>query len=113
MYGSKDSQSHSSSMVYVRSNSKPAFVKKFVCVSVILQQTDHAHKVYLASVDFLLEHEYKNFYGHPVEVWRKYIPNSHTCFVPVASIQCRCAFVSHTVKFCTILNEEVTIEYFI
>lgn len=110
VFGSKDSQNHSSSMVYVGQHSKPAFVKKFLCVSVILQQDEHIHRLYLANVDWLLEHEYKNFFGYPAEVWCKYTPNYNTfCFIPVVSIQSRCAFVVHSIKFNRLLDEEVTV----
>ena len=122
-------------MVYIKiSNStgaKPAVIRNFVSVSIILQQpsqeTDQLSQentssqssqgtcqqkftVHLACIDWLLEHEHKTFYGSPAEVWRKYCPSARSdIYVPVACIKCQCAYVDHIVQFNQILTEEVTV----
>ena len=103
-------------MVYVTSSSnyKPAAVQRFLCVSVLLEQAENAQvTVYLANINWLLEHNYKNFFGHPVEVWSRYIENSHLnsniTYVAIACISTRCAYVHHKVQFTQSLCENVTI----
>ena len=120
MYGSCESLTRSSSMVYVETfsaDAKPAIIRNFVAVSVLLQTSEYPqpHKavVFLACVDWLLEHEEKNFFGSPVEVWQRYVCSpgiTGNTYIPVVCIKCRCAHVNHAVQFNRTLREEVTIE---
>ena len=80
---------------------KPGFVRKYISVTVILQSdqtgvTQQQVKVFLASVNWLTQHEHKEFYGSTVEVWEKFIP-------------CTGVHVNHVVQFSQFLKEEVTL----
>lgn len=118
-YGCHNSQAHSSSMVYVKTSNntdaKPAVIRNFISVSVMLQLHDSAEQhnqctIFLACIDWLSEHEGKNFFGSPVEVWRRYSPSTRAyTYVPVVCIKCRCAYVNHVIQFNRILREEVTV----
>ena len=66
----------------------------------------------LASINWLLEHENKNYFGGPVQVWRKYLCNtctSYEAFIPVSKIISRCAYIEKKVKFSQLLEEVVTV----
>ena len=139
LYGSVDSHHANSSLVYVgtghRSSggttcSRPGFVRKYVKVVVLLnvpstQPTQllpaetgpvspNCHNpncvaVYLAAVNWLDVHPYKDWFGAPVEVWQKPIrhPQPDT-FVPITNILCRCAYVTKKVRFNRVMEEEIT-----
>jgi hypothetical protein len=119
MYGCCETLTQSSSMVYVQTPSndaKPAIIRCFMAVSVLLQSSGQSqpHKavVFLACVDWLSEHEEKNFFGSPVEVWQRYIycPGTRgNAYIPIVCIKCRCAHVDHAIQFNQTLREEVTI----
>lgn len=115
-YGCRDFQGHASSMVYVetRGDFKPAVVRNFISVSVLLKASiEHTEPIscdiLLVCVDWLLEHVEKNFFGSPVEVWCKYTfcpsERAHS-YIPVVSIKCQCAYIDHFIQQ---LREQVTI----
>lgn len=74
VYGSLDSYAQASSMVHVMTASiphcKPAVVRKFLSVSVIID-SPNGHKevtVFLAGINWLFQHEHKQHFGSPVEI---------------------------------------------
>ena len=115
-YGCHSSQGHASSIVYVETGngSKPAVLRNFISVSVLLQTSENTEpmscNIFLACIDWLLEHCEKNFFGLPVEVWCKYTfrpgERAHS-FIPVVCIKCRCAYLDHIII--PQLREQVTI----
>jgi len=90
----------------------PGFVMKYIVVDVFLRTNDiqTQQKVYLASIHWLSEHEHRQWFSHPVEVWRVFSPCvGSSCFIPVSNIVCRCAHLTETIQFNRILEENVTI----
>ncbi|SMN01766.1 hypothetical protein SPONN_25 [uncultured Candidatus Thioglobus sp.] len=117
-YGCHNSLAHSSSIIYVETSidTKPAVIRNFISVSVLLQAESDIEpnkgNVVLAGVDWLQEHEKRNFFGSPVEVWCKYtVGPGSSChaYVPVVCIKCKCAYLDHVVQFNPLLKEEVTL----
>lgn len=115
LYGSLNSLHANSSLVYVGGRyHRPGFVTKYLRLTVLLSSNSEPSKsktvtIFVAAVNWLDEHPYKDWFGAPVEVWQKVSHHSvpHT-FVPVADIVCRCAFVSNKVKFNEELEEDIT-----
>ena len=107
----------SSSLVFARPNSssigaKPGFISKYVIVEVFLKMNgiQRQQNVYLASINWLSEHEYRHWFRPPVEVWRVFCPSvGPSCFIPITNILCRCAHLTDSVRFSSILEENVTI----
>lgn len=90
----------------------PGFVNKFIMASVILLENGQQKQesVFLASIDWLIQHEHKAWFGdNSIQVWRKFIPSMGYNFIPVTNILCRCAYVNDSVKFNQIHEETVTI----
>ena len=115
LYGSVNSAHSKASLVYVKSLSStylPAFVAKYIQVNTLLNVDNEIQSktIILANIRWLQQHEYKNFFGSPVEVWCTVSPLSDfDTYVPVASISCRCAYTTHKVKFNPLLEETVII----
>ena len=115
LHGSLGSLHTNSSLVYVgKQYHRPGFVTKYLKITVMLHSnttpsTNRAVAVYVAAINWLDKHPYKHWFGAPVEVWQKTIHHSmpHT-FVPVTDIVCRCAHVSHKVRFSRELEEDIT-----
>ena len=115
LYGSLGSLHASSSLVYVgRQYHRPGFVARYLRVTVLLNSNaapsgNRTVAVSFAAINWLDEHPYKDWFGAPVDVWQKVIhhPVPHT-FVPVTDIVCRCAYVSHRVRFTEGLEEDIT-----
>lgn len=119
LYGSTNSSHANSSLICVTDDcndgiARPAFVTRYLSVDVLLQQSSLPQpivaKVFLARINWLVDHDKKGFYGSNVEVWQKFLPSVQpNTFVPVVSIKCRCAYVDHVVKFNLLHEEQVTI----
>lgn len=112
VYGSVDCCHSNSALIYAADYSgtaRPAFASKYISVNVVLS-TNAIITVFMARINWLIDHEMKHFYGANVEVWQKFLPHmQQNTFIPVTNIKCRCAYVNHTVKFNRLHNEEVTI----
>lgn len=117
LYGTRNSFHSSSSLVFARQNSTtadiiPGFVMKYIVVDVflIINDVQIQQKVYLALIHWLSEHEHRQWFCHPVEVWRVFSPCvGSSCFIPVSNIVCRCAHLTETIRFNRILEEKVTV----
>ena len=116
LYGSLNSLHSSSALVCAKPNTgviTPGFVRKYVGVNIIVQASNETQKqqvVYLASINWLSEHEHKHWFGTPVEVWRKFLPCvGPNTFVLVTNIFCRCAHLTEKTVFNQMLEEVVTI----
>ena len=115
LYGSLGSLHANSSLVYVgRQYHRPGFVAKYLRVTVLLKSntapsSNKTVAVFIAAINWLDEHPYRDWFGAPVQVWQKVTHHSmpHT-FVLVTDIVCRCAYVSHKVTFSNELEEEIT-----
>lgn len=115
LHGSLNSIHFNSSLVRINCNGdiKPAFVVKYIKITVILAQPNNEDKgidVYFIAVNWLKEHPEKNWFNQPVEVWRKF----HTCghidaYITVSDVLCRCAHVTEVVEFRQGYKEAVTI----
>ena len=132
-----DSHHANSSLVYVGTGhhssggtNRPGFVRKYVKVVVTLNsppiprspntqllpteaESSNLHPnritVYLATINWLDVHPYKDWFGAPVEVWQKPICclQSNT-FLPLTDILCRCAYITKKVRFNRVMEEEIT-----
>ena len=92
---------------------KPGFILKYLKLNIVLgmSQSDESSElciVYFAAVHFLDEHPHKNWFGPPVEVWRKVHNPQVNAFVPIRDIVCRCAYIITKVKFNHHLLEDIT-----
>ena len=89
-------------MVYVgREHHRPGFVTKYLRVTVLLNlntvpSSNRAVTVFVAAINWLDDHPFKDWFGAPVEVWQKHsMPHVRIhAFVPVTDIICRCAYVT-------------------
>ena len=105
LYGSSNSIHSKSSLVYVKSDSSgciPAFVKKYITVTIMLKVENDTKStdVTLACVNWLQPHQHKDWFGSPVKVWRIYNPSTFPdAYIPVTSLLCRCAHITERLTF--------------
>lgn len=65
--------------------------------------------MFLAIVHWLDDHENKNWYGQPAELWSSFMSGIGSITpISVFNILCHCAYLMHEVKFSTI-TEPVTV----
>ena len=116
LYGSINSLHSSSGLVCAKQNTdtgiaRPGFLRKFYTVSVVLKtdgNTERQENIFLASIDWLIEHENRLWFGDYVEVCEEYLPSIRPDFIPVSNILCRCAHLTDKVKFHQQYEETVT-----
>jgi hypothetical protein len=116
LYGSINSLHSSSGLVCAKQNTdvgiaKPGFLRKFYIASVILKMDDSTERqesLFLASIDWLMEHENRAWFGNHVEVWERYLPSIRPDFIPISNIICRCAHLTNLVEFNQQYGETVT-----
>lgn len=119
LYGSLNSIHSSSALVCAKSNTatsiiRPGFVRKYVMVDVILQVSNNIQKqqiVFLASIDWLSEHEQKHWFGTytPVEVWQNFLADlAPNTFILITNMLCRCAYLTDKIRF-NVAEDPVTI----
>lgn len=119
LYGSVHSIHSNSGMIYAKSREHRSFLPgiscKYLKINIILNfpnEGDQGRHIFLCGLNWLQEHPHKNWFHHPVEVWRKanlqnsILPSS---FIPISSIACRCAHITNMVRFSRELEEIVTI----
>ena len=117
LYGSKNSLHSNFSLVFARPNtinagSIPGFVTKYIVVDVVLRVDGvlTQKKVYLALINWLSEHEHRQWFCRPIEVWRVFSPSvGPSCFIPMSNILCRGAHFTDVIQFSTHLEQNVTI----
>lgn len=57
-------------------------------------------EITLASVNWLLPHQYRYWFGVPIEVWQVYnLRHYPDAYVPVTNLLCRCAHITEKVTF--------------
>ena len=117
VYGSINSIHSKSALTYAKNmdeNYAPGCIMKYLEVTMMVTKTDIqkpvARKIFMAIVHWLDEHEKKNWYGKPVEVWNSYVTGIGSITpIPVANILCHCAYVMHEIDFNTRITEPVTV----
>lgn len=80
----------------------PAFVRNYVTVTAMLQVESNTKlvEITLASVNWLLPHQYRYWFGVPIEVWQVYnLRHYPDAYVPVTNLLCRCAHITEKVTF--------------
>ena len=119
LYGSLDSLHSSSALVYARTTSTicdaiPGFVLQYLSVNVLLKDGNGATQqetiCFAHIIIWLNEHEHKNWFGASIQVWRKFSQDVGVrAFIPATDILCRCAHVNDTIKFSSVVEENVTV----
>lgn len=100
MYGSQESRQQSSSMVMASIQNRliPCFVQKFFEITVQKSPDSDLIKEIVVKVSKLVEHQEKDFFGYPVELWQcpKDIDDEHIDhfqYIFFRQIVTRCAYL--------------------
>lgn len=103
LYGSFFSRHQNSSLAlaYISrcgaSDIKPCFITKFVQCSVYLTNPECSNDYVLVQAFPLEEHQQKEYYPHPVTIWKKPEDNElieSSIYFPCSHLICRCAYTS-------------------
>ena len=115
LYRSLNSVHSNSSLMLVKhgDNFNPAFVLKYIKIAAIIAlpgcSDDQNINIYMSAVSWLKDHPNRNWFGQPIEVWRKFSEGRYPdTFVSVSNIVCRCAHLTEDIEFHYGYKETVT-----
>ena len=107
LLGSTSGRRKSAAVVFVKGTDRPrlANIHMFLKCSYVYMVEGKAttSTIWLADINYFLEHPCRVWYGYPTEVWSKF-ESSESFFIPLFHVHSRVAYVSTNVNFGRIIG---------